>query len=33
MDTDREVAGQIAAVSDGLPGLCSAAAAACGGLR
>src|SRR5215472_13981282 len=33
MDTDREVAGQIAAVSAGIPELCAAAAAACGGLR
>lgn len=33
MDTDREVAEQIAAVSAGLPELCSAAVAACGGLR
>jgi histidine ammonia-lyase len=33
MDTDREVAGQIAAVSVGIPELCAAAAAACGGLR
>ena len=33
MDVDREVAGQLAAVSDMLPELCAAAAAACGGLR
>ena len=32
MDIDREVAGQIAAVSDSIPELC-AAAASCGGLR
>jgi histidine ammonia-lyase len=33
MDTDREVAGQIAAVSDSIPELCAAAVAVCGGLR
>jgi len=33
MDVDREVAEQIAAVSASIPGLCAAAAAACGGLR
>jgi histidine ammonia-lyase len=33
MDTDREVAGQLAAVSELLPELCAAAAASCGGLR
>ncbi len=33
MDTDREVAGQIAAVSDSIPELCAAAAVSCGGLR
>jgi histidine ammonia-lyase len=33
MDTDREVAEQIAAVSISIPELCAAAAAACGGLR
>jgi histidine ammonia-lyase len=33
MDTDREVAGQITAVDRLLPGICAAAAAACGGLR
>jgi histidine ammonia-lyase len=33
MDIDREVAGQLAAVSDMLPELCAAADAACGGLR
>jgi histidine ammonia-lyase len=33
MDIDREVAEQIAAVSDMLPELCSAAAGSCGGLR
>ena len=33
MDTDREVAEQIAAVSASIPELCAAAAAACGGLR
>jgi histidine ammonia-lyase len=33
MDTDREVAGQIAAVDDVLPEICAAAAAQCGGLR
>jgi histidine ammonia-lyase len=33
MDTDREVAGQIAAVDELLPQLCAAAARACGGLR
>ena len=33
MDIDREVAGQIAAVSDSIPELCAAAAASCGGLR
>jgi histidine ammonia-lyase len=33
MDIDREVAGQLAAVSDMLPELCAAAAASCGGLR
>ena len=32
MDTDREVAEQIAAVSAAIPELCAAAAAACGGL-
>jgi histidine ammonia-lyase len=33
MDTDREVAGQIAAVDALLPAICAAAAAGCGGLR
>src|SRR5215472_17473135 len=33
MDTDREVAEQIAAVSASIPELCAAAAAACGDLR
>jgi histidine ammonia-lyase len=33
MEVDREVAGQIAAVSALLPQICEAAAAACGGLR
>src|SRR5487761_160045 len=33
MDIDREVAGQLAAVDEMLPELCSAAAASCGGLR
>jgi histidine ammonia-lyase len=33
MDVDREVASQLAAVSDMLPELCAAAAASCGGLR
>jgi len=33
MDTDREVAGQLAAISDMLPELCAAASASCGGLR
>jgi histidine ammonia-lyase len=33
MDIDREVAGQLAAVSEMLPELCAAASAACGGLR
>jgi histidine ammonia-lyase len=33
MDTDREVAGQIAAVDEILPELCATAAAHCGGLR
>jgi histidine ammonia-lyase len=33
MDTDREVAGQLSAVSDMLPQLCAAASVSCGGLR
>jgi len=33
MDADREVAGQIAAVDELLPGICAAAAAHCGELR
>ncbi|HLX51932.1 MAG TPA: histidine ammonia-lyase [Streptosporangiaceae bacterium] len=33
MDTDREVAGQIAAISEMLPELCEAAAQSCGGLK
>jgi histidine ammonia-lyase len=33
MDTDREVSGQITAVDALIPGICGAAAAACGGLR
>jgi len=33
MDTDREVAGQIAAISEMLPELCEAAARSCGGLK
>jgi histidine ammonia-lyase len=33
MDTDREVAGQLAAIDEMLPELCAAAAAAAGGLR
>ena len=32
-DTDREVAGQIAAIGELLPELCAAAAASAGGLR
>jgi len=33
MDTDREVSGQMAAVSELLPEICGTAAARCGGLR
>jgi histidine ammonia-lyase len=33
MDTDREVAGQIAAVDELLPEICDAAAAACAAFR
>jgi histidine ammonia-lyase len=33
MDTDREVAGQIAAISEMLPELCEAAGRSCGGLK
>jgi histidine ammonia-lyase len=33
METDREVAGQMAAISDLLPDICRTAAAGCGGLR
>jgi histidine ammonia-lyase len=33
MNTDREVAGQVAAVDEMLPDICETAAARCGGLR